>query len=357
MENLINTIRQKGIGSMFAKSDYEILKENVISNKFVPSNHRLFYTGRQAMKFVIENIKLKQQIPTIWIPEYYCQHVTHWLKNNYNNTRLYEINAKDHNELLQVDTFAQEGDVIIVNNFWGVNRCAIDKGNKNITVIEDHSHGWLSSLCTNSKADYCVASLRKSIPAPLGGIAWRPDKMELKDIKTKENDLFRQIWDLISEAQNLKSTYIQATAPEEKSKQQFLQMMNDAEELMNRNFDLVALEDLHKRVLQESLLYNYIDYKKRNLLYLRSLITKSLKTKMPFELVAPNNHSFGLTLFLKTKEDMLSLRSYLISSAIYPSLLWPDNDSKYGYYLNIHIDFRYGNDEMRYIADIIANYA
>lgn len=357
MENLLKSIKQKGIGSMFEHSDLDSLQQKMAITDFSPKNHQLFYTGRHAMKFVIEHIKLAQNIPTIWLPEYYCQHVTSWMKSNYSNIKVYKTSAKENNELIDAAAFTRDGDVVIVNNFWGINACKIEKGTRNIVVVEDHSHGWLSPLCINSTADYCVASLRKSVPAPLGGIAWKPNGEAFNEVKPDNNTaLFKQIWNTVKQAQHLKSTYINATHPKEENKQQFLSLVNQAETQMNENFDLFQLEEEHKKVLKKYVSLNYLGPKEKNLKYLNCLIKNSLQANSPFKIISGTSASFGLILFIENKDAMLALRSYFILHAIYPSLLWPDNKETYGYYLNIHIDFRYGKEELDYLAEKIINY-
>ncbi|WP_340202356.1 hypothetical protein [Ascidiimonas sp. W6] len=352
MENLIADIKQKGIGSMFALADTSITDKKQYSNTFYPKNHKLFYTGRHAIKFVIENVAKDRLIPTIWIPEYYCQHVTRWMKRNYSNIKVYAVDPKNRKEVIHTDAFAEDGDLVMINNFWGVHACNIKKGNKDVTILEDHSHGWLTPSCINSKADYCVSSLRKSIPAPLGAMAWKPIGEPMKDIPSKGNTLFLKIWDTITLAQQFKTSYQEADNPDLEDKQKSLALINEAEREMNNNLDLVTLSGDHKNVIRKYIEIDYFEYKKKNLSFLKTLINPSKN----YEIVAPKETTFGLTLFIKDHSKMLALRSYLIANTIYPSLLWPDNPTSYGYYLNIHVDFRYGTMEMKYIAEKLNSY-
>lgn len=345
MKNSVARIRQKGIGSMFEHPGTSL--KNNIPPKIIslPKNNHLFYTGRHALKFVIDSIAKKQNPGTIWLPEYYCQHVTGWMKRNYNNIKVYKTDPK--NKVFLNTGFTKKNDILIINNFWGVYTAKLQHDTSSLTVIEDHSHGWLSPHCLNSSADYCIASLRKSVPVPLGGIAWRPDGQKMDDLKAVENSLFSELWEMILEAQHLKSRYINAHEPLKEEKQKFLELVSRAETLMNGNHDLFKLEEAHKGLIKKYAAVNYLSYKVENLSYLKSL----LNVNNSFKLVAPHDTSFGLTLFVKSEKEMLTLRTYLVGHDIYPSLLWPDNNPTYGYYLNIHLDYRYGSDEMEYIAE------
>ena len=61
--------------------------------------------------------------------------------------------------------------------------------------------------------------------------------------------------------------------------------------------------------------------------------------------------TFGLLLLFKNYEVFENLKSYLIQNSIYPSQLWPGNKlaSEWKFLLNIHVDFRYGTNEINYI--------
>jgi hypothetical protein len=41
-------------------------------------------------------------------------------------------------------------------------------------TIEDHSHDLLAPRALESRADYAIASLRKTLPLPDGGVVWSP---------------------------------------------------------------------------------------------------------------------------------------------------------------------------------------
>lgn len=342
----------KGFGSSFSfvAHDSKLLK--TFPNHFKPKNTELFYSGRHAIKYVIDTIALEQDITTFWIPEYYCQHVAKWLITNYKNIKTYPVNPLNNNDLIEGDKFMQPNDVILINNFWGVSQCNFQCSTKQITVIEDHSHGWLSNACKNSTADFCIASLRKSVPAPLGGIAWKPNGDKLKNIKLSTLNTFNEIWNTIDGSMAMKTKYENTGFKNETLKNDFLKLVYEAENIMHHNFDLAALNNSHENVINNYLKIDYLKFKEKNF----NTLLNALNSSNAFKIVTNNSTPFGLTLHFNDFSVMSSFKNYLVKNNIYPSLLWPDNITDYGYFLNIHIDYRYSEIEMKHISNIINNY-
>jgi hypothetical protein len=347
MDNIPFLNKNKGIGSFFPYIATDAPKLKVHQSNFSPQNKLLFYTGRQAIKYVIEAIKKEKKITAIWLPEYYCQHVTAWIKNNYSNVKMYTVNPKNEQETINLLDFASDDDIVLINNFWGIDTCKINRGNKNSIIIEDHSHGWLSKSCKESRADYCIASLRKSVPVPLGGMAWRPDGKNINpNVQITDDTSFLDIWNKILKAMKLKASYEKNLKEDEVEKRIFLEIINKEEQKMHANLNLVPLNKKHECIIEEYLQINFLSLKQENLEKAYAL----LKPSSDFELINSLQPGFGLILYLENEKNMTSLRSYLIARNIYPSLLWPGNASKYGFYLNIHIDYRYNKGSMEYIC-------
>ncbi|QFZ55886.1 hypothetical protein FEZ18_14270 [Oceanihabitans sp. IOP_32] len=336
--------KKKGIGSFFSFINPKSETLLPHSNTFIPENSVLLYSGRQAIKYVINSITNTKNIQTIWLPEYYCMHVTLWLKKTYPNIKTYRVEPLNPDFVVKASQFVNKNDIILINNFWGVSKCLVDKPD-GLVVIEDHSHGWLSTTCINSKADYCVASLRKSLPIPLGGIAWKPDGKIINRPKLLPPDRFVSIWDTITEAMTLKHDFESTYEIDKKEKS--LELINLAEKQLHINFDLTHLEDSHKKNIESYMNINVLKLKSKNLATLSTM----LKHHENCAYMALNPDAFGLILHLQNETVMQQLRLYLINHNIYPSQLWPDNVLRYGYFLNIHIDYRYGGEDMEYIAE------
>ncbi|MEC3908020.1 hypothetical protein VOI54_13395 [Tamlana sp. 2201CG12-4] len=347
-------LKKKGYGSFFSHISYNSNIFRNSKNSFNPINGKIFYSGRHAIKYIIETIKSNNTINTIWVPEYYCQHVTSWLKENYKNIKTYQVNPLDKLHIVKADSFVtEEGKVIVlVNNFWGISHCSLETSKKNIFIIEDHSHGWLSKPCIESNADFCFASLRKSVPVPLAGIAWKPNGEKLADIKLEEAISFNEIWDNILLGMEKKLEFEENVSIDENGKNAFLELVYNAENMMHYNYDLVKINTNHEALIKLYLKNNYLHFKEINY----KTIINLLEDTDDFALVGSDSIPFGLTLHFKNIDKLNHFKSYLISKDVYPSLLWPGNKSNYGYFINIHIDYRYISEDIQYISSIINSY-
>jgi len=347
MANIKN--EKKSYGSVFSCVESKLDDLESCKSSFYPENSKLFYTGRQAIKYVIEAIKLDTQINTFWIPEYYCQHVTHWLKNTYKNIKTYKVDPTNPNFIIKGEDFIEQNDVILINNFWGASQCLFTNKNKKTIVIEDHSHGWLSFSSKHSKADFCIASLRKSVPTPLGAIAWKPNKTKLPSVTEHHSDLFVNIWDSLALAMKKKCEFEKEPGSNELLKKDFLSLVSDAENKMHNNYDLIKIKNNHEDLIKHYLKFDYLQLKVKNY----NAILNTIKHHGNFNIITSKDTPFGLTLHFKDIQSMKTFRNQLIAKRIYPSLLWLNNPDSYGYFLNIHVDFRYNTDDMIYIGDII----
>jgi hypothetical protein len=350
MANIKN--EKKSYGSVFSCVNSKLDHFESSKNSFYPENNKLFYTGRHAIKYVIETIKLDKNINVFWIPEYYCQHVTYWLKCNYNNIKTYKVDPRDPEYIIDFDSFIKPNDVILINNFWGISNCKYTCETNKPIVIEDHSHGWLSTACKNSKADFCIASLRKSVPTPLGAIAWRPNKSKLPSIDQKNSDIFINIWNMLDLAMKKKCEFEKELKPNDLLKAEFLSLVNDAENKMHNNYDLIEIHRDHADLINQYLKFDFLQLKVKNY----KTLLDTIYYNENFTILNTTKTPFGLTLHFKDIQSMKPFRNHLISKRIYPSLLWLNNLDNYGYFLNIHVDFRYTIDDMVHIGDVINQY-
>ncbi|MCB0372158.1 MAG: hypothetical protein KDD31_04010 [Muricauda sp.] len=341
------TTKLEGIGSFFNEIAPTELKD--LDNISFLGEHKLFYTGRHAARYIIDYILKKKSVRYIWIPAYYCHHVIRWLQDVYPNTRLYEVSPFTENSHADLKEVGPD-DIVIFNNFFGITNMDYPRVHEETIYIEDHSHGWLSEQCMNSKADYCFVSLRKSLPTPLGGVFWVPKSSKMAFFEQPDHieQSIPEKWDQAGEAMHLKKRFMDSEI-EDKS---YLDVYREAEDFLDHQYEFVQMTPDHKQLLKAFYTKDYAYYKKRNL----GTILPKLKDSDFFKVLNfDGKFTFGLPLIFKNREDFSALRSYLITHQIYPSELWPENtlEKGYKYLLNVHIDFRYGPKEMEYIAQII----
>lgn len=339
--------KREGIGSLFHDIDSEHYNFNKINLEF---EYELFYTGRQAFKFILDKISETQDIDKIWMPNYYCQHVTRWIKKIYDNLYFYDINPFEFEESIDVSTFASSRDVVLINNYWGLSDTIIKKSEFPI-IIEDHSHGWLTKNSIHSQADYCFASLRKSLPIPLGGIAWIPNsKFQNSEAHYNTDEPFYDAFDKLHEAMKDKTLYKNGLTGLVKEK--YLKVIDETEDFLDKNHTIIKLRTQDLKLINSYLNINFLNHKHINLNYLY----KKLTPVGFMRIIKRKEHtSFGLTILFKEEAIWSSLRKHLIEKHIYPSFLWPDNKvlNDWCYLLNVHVDFRYDENDMVYITETI----
>lgn len=338
---------REGIGSLF----HEIgVDTNAFKKTDIALDFELFYTGRQAFKYILDTISDNQHIEKIWMPAYYCQHVTRWVKKVYPNLFFYSINPFEFEQPINVNNFASERDVVLINNYWGLSN-PVNKTSNHPIVVEDHSHGWLTKNCMHSKADYCFASLRKSLPIPLGGIAWKPNaELTYQANRYKTDQAFYKAFDALHNAMKAKTEFKNGKLEIEKS--DYLKVIDETEDFLDINHDIVALRPQDHDLLHRYLNVDFLAYKQANL----EVIYKNLMLVDFMKVIKRQNYTtFGLILLFKDKSLWNSLRTFLIDHDIYPSFLWPDNalSQDWQHVLNVHVDFRYNEQDMNYIAHTI----
>lgn len=342
--------KREGIGSLFHNIDHKEYQFNQVD---IPFDYKLFYTGRQAFKYILDTICAEQDIDKIWMPNYYCQHVTRWIKKIYNNLYFYDINPFEFINTVDVSSFASGKDIVLINNYWGLSD-SYTKNSHGPVIVEDHSHGWLTNNCMHSQADYCFASLRKSLPIPLGGICWKPDSKIKNHVNFfLEDPSFYSAFDTLFEAMNDKKQYNKGISGIDKNA--FLKVMEDTEDYLDKNHDIIKLRTQDHDLISNFITLNFLEKKETNL----NLMYNNLNQVDFMQVVKRKDYtSFGLTLLFKDKTNWGSLRAYLIKHQIYPSYLWPDNalNQEWCYVLNVHVDFRYHETDMMYIADCINNW-
>ncbi|MFD0799554.1 hypothetical protein ACFQZJ_18940 [Maribacter chungangensis] len=340
-----------GYGSIFHKEDITRLPE--ISDTSFLGNHTLFYAGRYAIKYIIDCILKERDIATLWMPNYYCPYVKNWLEEKRSSIKYYDIDPFDANAQINWKQF-DASDVVLTNNYWGIKANPIPSGTRPL-IIEDHSHGWLSEGCVQSKADFCIASLRKTLPIPLSGIAWKPKNgnctiplLPINGAAVDHNtDPMTRSWNLMDDAMTKK-----ANCSDPKEKSEFLSSYSQGEMLLRNTQEIFEVQNIHKELIRKALFKDYNSFKKQNLEYIHQNLAPSTAYKL---LYLEHPVPFGLLLVFKDKETMASCKHYLIDNAIYPAELWPKNTiaQKYKHLLNLHVDFRYTTDDMRYLVAVI----
>jgi len=307
--------------------------------------------GRQGLILVVRQEGWKR----LWVPEYFCYEVLEAVEKCTDVKLMYYVDfpGVDSHERLKTMPF-EEGDALLRMNYFGLIEYHKEKSFP-IPVVEDHSHDLLGRWALFSDADWCVASLRKTLPLAEGGIVWSPKGMRIeKEIGlTRENELIAQKrWN----AMDLKAKYLSAQCPSAEEKDEFRSLYVETEEKFD-SLDLSLIDERGMCELEQFDINSWYNQKKKNWHVLVSLLDKGIRY-----LCANDDSCTPFSLVLRCEDNVQreKVRMGLIRNAVYPAVLWrvPDCCSDEvknmsDCLLSVHCDGRYSVDDMKDLADRI----
>lgn len=310
-------------------------------------NASFYANGRQALGALIENNAWKR----IWVPEYFCYDVLEYIRDLrieivfYNE---YPISLRD-NQLK--DLPFKPDDILLRMNYFGLSNWQ-DSSEIPVEVIEDHSHDLLGDWAQKSNADWCIASLRKTIPIPEGGILWSPNNKTLPDVpeSTQENE---DVSSRRMSAMSLKRNYLLGeTISKDEIRHTYIETEN---ELVNLKTSALASSAF--QLLKQFDIEKWYAHKKTNWAELSSLNSKAaiLKPEDPVK-----NNPFSVVLVFDDNHQRDVARQRLIEQNIYPAILWPIPEDRAlnirhfsNTMLSIPCDARYTLDEIKEVKSRI----
>ena len=144
----------------------------------LPARHELYATGCGALTSLVRWLAPRGRLH---LPSYFCMGVAEALAADIPVAwyRHLPDGLGPRWETLR----PAGGDLVLAQNLFGRDKQAPWNAwigaHPDITVVEDHSHDPFSGWARASTARYAVASLRKTLPLPDGGLLWSPRGLEL----------------------------------------------------------------------------------------------------------------------------------------------------------------------------------
>lgn len=301
--------------------------------------------GRMAIQWLILNERWKR----MWIPAYFCYDVVDAIRKTDIELAFYpDYPEADDNELIAGIPF-RKGDVLFRMNYFGI-RAKRNENDIPVDVIEDHSHGLMTDWAQHSNAGYCIASLRKTLPLPEGGIIWSPKctimQQPLPSTDENESLAYKRYV-----AMSLKRDYLDG---KDSNKSFFRQLYIDTENEF-ANLPVCAMSALNEHLFSIFDIQRFDVQKRRNWRCLTSLLDERI------DFLVPENEDdipFSLVLKFKSEERRNAIKTKLIEKLIYPAILWPVPERYkliHYVYLSVHCDGRYTLDDMEKLAVNINN--
>lgn len=109
----------------------------------------------------------------LWVPSYFCQHTLSSLVTWGTRLSIYrDAPDKSGPDVSSLD--CRRGDGLLLVNYFGLRADPALTLPQGVEVVEDHTHDPLSGWAQSSGAHWCLASLRKTAPLPVGAVLWSP---------------------------------------------------------------------------------------------------------------------------------------------------------------------------------------
>lgn len=308
--------------------------------------------GRQALIHLYQT----QGWDRLWVPEYFCYDVIASFKKAGIELCFYTDYPGNEGDSNSLKTLIGKGllhsqDALLRVNYFGM-RTYRSSDNLPVTVVEDHTHDILGWWARHSEADWCIASLRKLLPIPEGGILWSPAGLSLPrppECSAENEEVAAKRW----KAMRLKTQYLAGEAVEKSS---FRNGFVKTEGFFN-TASVSSLDHQSYSFLSRFGIENWFLRKRENWGELQDI------NKVGVHILEPENvwcYPFSLILCFDSLLERERVRSALIEKSIYPAILWDipttkvEEISKFSKgMLSIHCDARYSITDIQRMKFII----
>ncbi len=321
---------------------------------------RFFGSGRDALRVLLLYGQAKRGWRRLWLPAYFCQEVVAALISTGISVVIYDDGPQDTFSDLSVIPFVS-GDVVLRVNYFGLRSksklCPSPQGTAE--VIDDHTHDPWSDWARQSDADWCIASLRKTLPIPDGGVLWSPRGHLLPEAMPvtpkRENASLRKLAAMV-----LKTLYLEGRDVE---KAIFRQLAMSGEASIAAGA-VSGMPEWTAALVATFPVQAWRERRRDN----HRLMCHAL-AKLPWVTVLPASESsgtcpFSAILVFDSAARRERVRHRLIEADVYPAILWPleepivegiaDVYCDLGRrMLSIHCDMRYDAVDIERVAEFI----
>ncbi|MGO9179869.1 MAG: hypothetical protein ACLQBX_16660 [Candidatus Limnocylindrales bacterium] len=317
------------------------------------SSGLLVFSGRDALRLLLAYGVAHRGWHRLWIPDYYCQHVVSALLTPGVELLPYPDHPLRPSPHLPD---GRPGDAILVMNYFGLREAVHAPRQGGVDIVEDHSHDPWSPWAQTSTADFCIASMRKTLPLSDGGVLWSPrghalppaPKLSAQRRKAAATKLTAMI---------LKAMYLEGH-PVAKDEYRALELRAE------RGFAVSgtsAMSEVARAILRSFPVESWRQARAANCALLRSLVARVDWVRLPAP-AAGAGVPFSFIVILDSTERRELVRHRLVTSHVFPAVLWPLETTvlSVGHeardlsrrVLSIPCDGRYGAGDMQRVSDI-----
>jgi len=254
------------------------------------------------------------------------------------------------------------GDAVLAVNYFGLRSAAPPKHPwraDGVELVEDHTHDPWSPWAHHSSADWCLASLRKTVPVPDGAVVWSPaghtpplppqDNSE-RYVGSLEKTVFMA----------LKAEYLTGGGVD---KRVFLDLLARSEQRLSAGAP-GSITPWSRMLLRSVPVARWRRCRSTNFAAFRDALAGVGAATVLAPADGLTASPLAAVVVFDTKRDRDRVRAELIERAVYPAIHWclesllplgcsgADADLS-GRVLSITCDMRYGVDDMLRVAELL----
>jgi len=270
--------------------------------------------GRDALRGLVNHVTPAR----LWFPSYLCQELVAPFVGSHLELRVYGHSPLEPClELSRIPL--RPGDAVIVLNYFGIGtrERVLPAEVENVTVIEDHTHDPCSTWARASQADYCFASLRKSIPIPDGAVLWSPKALTLPQSEPAGFHRSAEVQERLS-GMLLKSLYLDGY---DVPKSTYRELLDRGEQRMADRW-ISAISPLSRVVVEGFPFEAWRRARRDNFQRLHASLTHSGRFQV-LESTDLQDAPFAVVCVFPDAHDRETAQASLIARDVYPSRLWP----------------------------------
>lgn len=354
---------EKEIGSNFCE---EI---SICSRRVDDKNGRLFFdSARSALRYLLDCVG--QQIKTVMLPSYDCGSVFEvFAERNYEMV-FYPINqylelcTDEFRKLLE----EKKPQMVLVQSYFGFDTLKKDREyldslrKEGVTIVEDITHSLFAERRTIC-ADYEFGSIRKWCAVPDGGVL-----VGKKALLQEQKHSLRENTEFVSrrlEAQRKKRNFF-FDHSEGSEKEAFIRLFDESEAILDCQKQYYSMSEYTRTRIGTVFREKVVRQRQENYRILKD----ELAHIHGLEIIFADCKDYTTPLYFPVyveKEKRDGLRAYAQKRNVFLPIIWPmpfylkdrpqlDAWGIYSKILAIPCDQRYMKEDMKFIAEIIAEY-
>jgi hypothetical protein len=326
----------------------------------LPSQRLLFLLGRHAIEAAARECLGAGR--RLWLPQYFCSHTADAISA----ARIPTATYLDHplrGEPEWCSLRPSPGDAVLFVNYFGVRRQASfgawQEEHNQIAVIEDHSHDPFSAWAYQSRAAFAIASLRKTVPIPDGGMLWSP---AMRRLPSEPRPGTFTGSGLKLAAMIVKRDYLTSAADDEALFQAMRRLQTAGDEALSEE-SISSISPWSFEYVGHGVSTNLRVQREENVRLFVELAQRVISNSSDFRLGYtswPEGHCPLNPLLVFRDEYTRNLcKNHLVGNRVYAPIHWPGQagipaaDGGQEYLLTIPLDFRCSARDVRRVLDLL----